>query len=84
VVISQVAHYLAKKSEYTRVIVLTPNGVLTKQLVNSYFSQTAPNKSKITHVVASEEDLIKKFFNMPDSEIKTTAVVLDEVDNFVL
>ena len=83
-VISQVAHYLAKKPEYTKVIVLTPNGVLTKQLANSYFSQTAPNKSKITHVVASEVDMITKFFNMPEEELKSTAVVIDEVDIFVL
>ena len=83
-VISQVVHYLAGSPEVSQVIVLTPTAVLHKQLINSYFSKNAPNREKITHVTASDNEMLSKFFNMPDTELKSTVVVIDAIDSFVL
>ena len=63
---------------------LTPTGLLYKQLMNSYFSKTAPSQEKISHVAASEPDFIQKLFEMPEEILKSTVVVIDEVDNFIL
>ena len=85
-VISQVAYYLAASPEIKMIILLTPFGVLSKQVITIYFSVSAPHSDIIVHIAASdsENDMVRLFFNMKDEELKSTAVVIDEVDSFVL
>ena len=42
VVISLTAHYLASRPEITKVVVLTPNPLLQKQMMNKFFSSKHP------------------------------------------
>lgn len=85
-VISQTAHYLASIPEIKKVVVLTPNNLLQNQIVDKFFSKSHPLhlQGKIDHVVATGGELIKLVFGMTAEDLKSTVILIDEVDSFIL